>query len=143
MYCPACGAEYEPGVTRCADCSVALVAERPDAPTTRSVQYVDLAEVLSGPDPGEIAVVKSILDGEQIPYTIQGGFPGVYAGAVRQRVLVSEADLPRVKVLLEHLIVSRPTGESTTSTHPWTCPACHEEVDDGFYQCWNCGKERP
>jgi len=31
MNCPKCGAEYRPGFTRCADCDVDLVAERPGA----------------------------------------------------------------------------------------------------------------
>ena len=29
-WCPKCGAEYREGFTRCADCGVALVAERPE-----------------------------------------------------------------------------------------------------------------
>lgn len=32
MYCPSCGAEYEPGVLRCADCRAPLVADRADIP---------------------------------------------------------------------------------------------------------------
>ena len=30
VWCPSCGAEYQAGATRCADCRVALVAERPE-----------------------------------------------------------------------------------------------------------------
>jgi hypothetical protein len=29
VWCPSCGAEYRPGSVQCADCRVALVAERP------------------------------------------------------------------------------------------------------------------
>ena len=29
LWCPSCGAEYQPGATQCADCRVALVTERP------------------------------------------------------------------------------------------------------------------
>jgi hypothetical protein len=29
LWCPSCGAEYQPTATQCADCRVALVAERP------------------------------------------------------------------------------------------------------------------
>jgi trehalose transport system substrate-binding protein len=32
MWCPVCGAEYQPQLTRCADCDVDLVAEQPEAP---------------------------------------------------------------------------------------------------------------
>ncbi len=30
MWCPSCGAEYQVGASNCADCRVALVAERPE-----------------------------------------------------------------------------------------------------------------
>jgi hypothetical protein len=32
MWCPVCGSEFQPGVTRCPDCDVALVADRPSEP---------------------------------------------------------------------------------------------------------------
>jgi len=32
MWCPVCGSEYQPGVTRCPDCNVDLVAEAPVGP---------------------------------------------------------------------------------------------------------------
>jgi hypothetical protein len=69
MYCPKCRSEYRPGFTRCNDCDVALIAElhaeaKPD--------FVDLVEVLSTADAGQIAIIKSILEAEDIPYLAQG-----------------------------------------------------------------------
>ena len=69
MYCPNCRSEYRPGFTRCKDCDVALVEE---LPLEEKPEFVDLVEVLSSADPGEISLVKSILEAEEIPYLAQG-----------------------------------------------------------------------
>ena len=51
-------------------------------------------------------------------------------------VWVSEdGELERARSLLEQL------------RHPvhrrWACPACHEQIDGPFEQCWNCGGQMP
>jgi Putative prokaryotic signal transducing protein len=69
MYCPKCRSEYRPGFTRCKDCDVTLVAElRPE----EDPEFVDLVEVLSIADAGQISFIKSILEAEEIPYLPQG-----------------------------------------------------------------------
>jgi hypothetical protein len=71
MFCPKCGAEYREGFTECADCMVPLVWEKP--PETRKVlEYVEYAEVLRTFNPADIALIKSILDGEDITYFVRG-----------------------------------------------------------------------
>jgi Putative prokaryotic signal transducing protein len=69
MYCPNCTSEYRTGFTWCKDCDVALVAELPAAEKT---EFVDLVEVLSIADAGQIPLIKSILEAEEIPYLAQG-----------------------------------------------------------------------
>jgi len=69
MYCPNCRSEYRPGFTRCKDCDVALVVE---LPLEETLEFVDLVEVLSTGDPGQVSVIKSILEAEEIPYLAQG-----------------------------------------------------------------------
>ena len=69
MYCPNCRSEYRPGFTRCKDCEVALVVE---LPVEETPEFVDLVEVLSSGDPGQVSVIKSILEAEEIPYLAQG-----------------------------------------------------------------------
>jgi len=69
MYCPNCRSEYRPGFTRCKDCEVALVVE---LPVEETPEFVDLVEVLSTGDPGQVSVIKSILEAEEIPYLAQG-----------------------------------------------------------------------
>jgi hypothetical protein len=69
MYCPDCRSEYRPGFTRCKDCDIDLVVE---LPVETKPEFVDLVEVLSTADAGQITLVKSILDAEEIPYLAQG-----------------------------------------------------------------------
>jgi putative signal transducing protein len=69
MYCPNCRSEYRPGFTRCNDCDVGLVAE---LPPEQEPEFVDLVEVLSTADVGQISLIKSILGAEEIPYLPQG-----------------------------------------------------------------------
>ena len=71
MFCPKCGAEYQEGFNQCTDCNVALVDEKPPELITE-VSYVDLVEVFSTYNPGDIAIIKSLLDGEGIDYYFQG-----------------------------------------------------------------------
>jgi Putative prokaryotic signal transducing protein len=68
MFCPNCRSEYRAGFTRCSDCDVALVAE---LPAEEEPEFVDLVEVLSTADVGQISLIKSILEAEEIPYLPQ------------------------------------------------------------------------
>jgi len=43
-----------------------------ELPPEEKAEFVDLVEVLSIADPGQIALVKSILEAEEIPYLPQG-----------------------------------------------------------------------
>jgi hypothetical protein len=65
MYCPSCRSEYHVGFTWCKDCDVGLVA---DLPPEEEPEFVDLVEVLTMADAGQIPLNKSILEAEEIPY---------------------------------------------------------------------------
>ena len=69
MYCPSCRSEYRIEYTRCKDCDVELVTE---LPLEEQPEFVDLVEVLSTADAGQIPLIKSILEAEGIPYLAQG-----------------------------------------------------------------------
>lgn len=69
MYCPNCRGEYRAGFTWCKDCDIALVDE---LPPEQGLEFVDLVEVLSIADVGQISLIKSILEAEEIPYVAQG-----------------------------------------------------------------------
>lgn len=66
MYCPRCRAEYVDGVTECADCGVALQVD-PVPPPDLSGE-LNLVPVLETGDAIRTALVKSMLEGAQIPY---------------------------------------------------------------------------
>lgn len=141
MYCPSCGTEYREGFTGCADCGVRLVRERPpEIPP----EYVDLAAVVSGLNSGEVSFVRSVLDNEQIPYIVQGeSLAGIYAGAVRPRLLVPRNKLETATALLRDLIVTGVEVASPEAVDTWTCSNCHEQVDGTLGECWSCSAPRP
>lgn len=65
-YCPECGAEYRPEIAECADCKVPLVAFLPeDATAHEPEQYL---EAMSSYNVGDLAVIKSVLEGNQIAF---------------------------------------------------------------------------
>ena len=72
MYCPQCKGEYRAGFTECADCQISLVSELPPSDSSDELEDVSLVEVLSTADQGEVALVKSLLETEDIPYFAQG-----------------------------------------------------------------------
>ena len=69
MFCPNCRSEYRVGFTWCKECDVGLVA---DLPPEENPEFVDLVEVLTMADAGQIPLIKSILEAEEIPYLAQG-----------------------------------------------------------------------
>ncbi len=65
MFCPNCGTEYLTGILDCADCDVALVAERPPEP---QVEWADFLTIMTTRDHSELAVAKSLLEAAGIPF---------------------------------------------------------------------------
>ncbi|MSP39824.1 MAG: DUF2007 domain-containing protein [Deltaproteobacteria bacterium] len=96
MYCPNCRSEYRPGFTRCHDCDVALIVE---LPVEAKPEFVDLVEVLSTADAGQISIIKSILEAEDIPYLAQGENFAL-ARNIAVRLLVSSECLEDAKEVL-------------------------------------------
>jgi len=102
MYCPKCKGEYREGFTQCADCQVPLVDELPqpesdDAP-------IDLVEVLSTADPGLIALVKSVLEAEEIPYLAHGEHFSRMHATIPVRFLVAKEDVEVAREVLKDLL---------------------------------------
>jgi len=103
MYCPKCGAEYRDGFTECADCRVHLVAE-PPAVQSDETKFTEIEEVLSTGDPGLVALVKSLLDAEDIPYLAQGEQFNSMRAPLPVRFLVPQNHLRRARELLKNLL---------------------------------------
>jgi hypothetical protein len=89
MHCPRCRTEYEPGVTQCPDCAIALV-DGPAPPAHDEPEWADLVTVLETADPSLLVVAKTLLDAEGVPCFVEGS--GVYEGLGAGRI--AEADMP-------------------------------------------------
>jgi len=100
MICPKCKAEYRKGFYKCANCDINLLDELPPESPPEFI-FSDPVEVYSTYQQSEIAFVKSILEGEGIPFFFQGespvliGMAGSYA-----RLFVDASDVDRVRDLI-------------------------------------------
>ena len=104
MFCPKCESEYRDGFTECADCRIALVPEVPIEEPDQQ-EYVDFKELLTTNNQGEIALFKSILEAEEIPFLVQGDhFSRVQAHGIAVRFLVPGDFLEPAKKLFDKFI---------------------------------------
>lgn len=103
MFCPLCKGEYREGFYKCADCGVDLVFEKPPE-TEDDVGYVDMVEVFSTYNQGDITFIKSVLYGEGIHYFFSGenALMMIAAGAYA-RLLVPADQADRAKEILQDL----------------------------------------
>ena len=106
MFCPQCRTEYRKGFTTCADCEIPLVVELPPEPEQNSgevkPEYVEYAHLLSTYNLADIALIKSVLDGEDIIYYFQGE-SFTYLMVQPTKLMVSKDDLERAKELIRDL----------------------------------------
>lgn len=104
MFCPNCRAEYRQGFENCDDCDVALVEELPPEAET---EFVDYDEVLTTFNPAEIALMKSLLESEDIPYFFHGeNFVQMTALAVPAKLMVRKDQVEAARELLKDLRLS-------------------------------------
>ena len=104
MFCPQCKGEYREGFTECADCQVRLVDSLLVSESENQQRTADLAEVLSTADPGLIALVKSVLEAEKIPYLAHGEhFSGMHA-TIPVRFLVPREDVTAARDVLKDFL---------------------------------------
>lgn len=86
----------------------------------------------------EAILAKAVLEENSIHTTVSGLEPTTLGialdGEDSIQLFVLEEDLERAKVLIQNI-----AGEEDPIP-PWTCQ-CGEEVDEGFFVCWSCGKE--
>ena len=107
MFCPKCGKEYGKDIYICAKCRMSLVPElTPDA-TNESQELAEFEEILFTLSPGDMALIKSVLDSGGIVYRFRGEFFSSehrYVQPVRLMVRTDNAD--EVKEILESLNIT-------------------------------------
>ncbi len=104
MFCPKCRAEYEPEHTICSDCNVSLVHELPPKP---KLQYVEFEEVLATNNPADMALLKSVLEAEDITYFFQGEHVAPYFyHALPVRLMVRKDQTEKAVEILKDLNLS-------------------------------------
>jgi putative signal transducing protein len=126
MYCPICEAEYEPGITRCADDGAELVERlTPEGGATddSEARFVMLHTMSS---PAEAEMVNDILRQNGIRSVIQSGGADAFSPLLSQvspgGVLVDERDLDRAQEIYASFF-----GEDTS---PLTGPASEDDEED-------------
>jgi hypothetical protein len=106
MFCPKCKSEYEPGYTTCSDCRIQLVPELPVVDDER-LEYLDYKEILSTNNPGDVALLKSLLDAENIAYSFQGEYASPFVGhAIPIKLYIRKDQVPLTVELLKELKLS-------------------------------------
>lgn len=127
MFCPTCEAEYEPGITRCADDGAKLVDQLSVAAGAHDDSEARFVALHTLSSPAEAEMVNDILRQNDIRSVVQSGasdqfsplFSVMAPGAV---VLVDERDLDRARELYASFF-----GEDTS---PLTGPSSSEEDFD-------------
>jgi hypothetical protein len=124
MFCPTCEAEYEPGITHCADDGAELVEQPTSAHDSSEARFVTLHTLSS---PAEAEMVNDILQQNGIRSVVQSGASDAFSPlfsvmAPGAQVLVDERDLDRAKELYSSFF-----GEDTS---PLTGPASEDDEDE-------------
>lgn len=70
MFCPVCKAEYVTGITMCSDCNVKLVRKRPADLPNQPDPADAIVNLYSPINEMELAMIRSILDAEEIGYFV-------------------------------------------------------------------------
>ena len=120
MFCPKCGDKFSWDVMVCPTCDVDTVDRLPGPKPTPDVALVS---ILATGDAGLIAVAQSLLEGEDIDYSVRGdalqdlfglgrvtGFSFAMGPA---EFFVREDDATRARELLKDLTASGPKGKAS------------------------------
>lgn len=127
MFCPTCEAEYEPGITRCADDGAELVDSLNTAAGAHDDSEARFVALHTLSSPAEAEMVNDILRQNGIRSVVQSGasdqfsplFSVMSPGAV---VLVDERDLDRARELYASFF-----GDDTS---PLTGPVSEDDFDE-------------
>ena len=101
MFCAKCRTEYREGFSVCADCDSDLVDELPPG---KKPQFTEYVEVLGTYNPADVALIKSILDAENITYYFNAEhFMNVEPLAEQVRLMVKKDEAKKAEEILRDL----------------------------------------
>jgi ribosomal protein S16 len=101
VFCPKCRTEYREGFNVCVDCNSDLVDELPPEEVPEFTEYV---EVLGTYNPADVALIKSILDAENITYYFNAEhFMYVRPLGEQVRLMVKKDEAEKAKEILRDL----------------------------------------
>jgi hypothetical protein len=101
MFCPKCSTEYREGFYVCVDCNSNLVDEL--VPEEKP-EFIDYVEIMGTYNPADVALIKSILDAENITYYFNAEhFMYVRPLAEPARLMVKTDEAEKVKEILRYL----------------------------------------
>lgn len=104
MFCPKCKSEYRSGYTICGKCEIPLVHELPPEPAS---EYVEYEQILATHSPSDIALLKSIIDAEEITYFFQGEYVAPYVyHALPIRLMVKKDQVAKDREILKDIDIS-------------------------------------
>jgi hypothetical protein len=103
MFSPACKCEYSPSIKKCPECNTKLVERLPVDESEHDVNLF-YVEILSTSNLMDIALIKSLLDSEDITYFFQGEhFIHVRPLVVPARLMVRSDQVEEAKEILKDL----------------------------------------
>jgi len=107
MFCSKCGTEYREGFYICSDCNCDLVDKSPELPAEEEPKFIEYVEVMGTYNPGDVALIKSILDSENITYYFNAEhFMCIRPLAEPARLMVKRDEVEKAKELLQGLNLS-------------------------------------
>ena len=101
MFCPKCRTEYREGFYVCADCNSDLVDE---LPTEEEPEFTDYVEIMGTFNPADVALIKSILDSENITYYFSSEhFMYIQPLAQSVKLMVKKDEVEKAREILQDL----------------------------------------
>ena len=159
-HCPACGGEFQPWVSRCPDCDVALeLGSGTPAPARRSSELPPARELtcLEKGDPRALHEIAERLQAQGLSsridvYPPDGAIrPPARRGSgevsARFGLYVRPAEIEAARRIrsdhLREVVPDAASPEGDAGAALAACPACGAELDDSAAACAACGLEFP
>ncbi len=150
MFCPKCRSEYRPGITTCAHCKIALVAELPPEDVFASMET--MARSLEGKDVtplmlGGLAALQESQDylrERRVATMMAPAEEGEQESAIHAQfhLMIAREDVERARAALEERWQSGVEREGLLlgeAPQVGTCPACGASVPETASECPDCG----